>query len=208
MLPRRSKRPHGLTWAARDPVEWRAHDAGGGGALERARADGRETASTKEDFFAGTNKNCRYDHFNMGGGKIDAVMKCTEEGMAQTMTMAGTYSPDTYQMTMAMKSEGGAAAASGMSMKMRVDAKRVAKGRGSRDPVAPAAVAEAGISLADHAQRDLGPIAEERVAQGAPIWGHHAHDVAGLGVHRGDVAAIDPRMTGPNPILTAPGDDC
>ncbi len=89
-----------------------------------------------------------------------------------------------------------------------VDAKRVAKGRGSRDPVAPAVVAEASIALADHPQRDLGPIAEERVAQRAPIGGHHAHDVAGLGVHRGDVAAIDPRMTGPNPILTAPGDDC
>src|SRR5687767_8781301 len=33
----------------------------------------------KEDFFAGKNKNCRYDHFTMGNGKIDAVMKCTGE---------------------------------------------------------------------------------------------------------------------------------
>ena len=30
----------------------------------------------KEDFFAGRNKECRYDHFTMGGGKIDATMRC------------------------------------------------------------------------------------------------------------------------------------
>jgi uncharacterized protein DUF3617 len=117
------------------PPEAKAHMQGVIG-----RADTHESCLTpeeakrpKEDFFAGTNKNCRYEHFNMGNGKIDAVMKCTEEGMGQTMTMAGTYSPDTYQMTMAMKSEGGAAAASGMTMKMRVDAKRVGECDGSED---------------------------------------------------------------------------
>jgi hypothetical protein len=30
----------------------------------------------KEDFFAGKNKECRYEHFTMGGGKIDAAMQC------------------------------------------------------------------------------------------------------------------------------------
>ena len=30
----------------------------------------------KEDFFAGKNNKCRYDHFTMGGGKIDAAMHC------------------------------------------------------------------------------------------------------------------------------------
>ncbi len=77
----------------------------------------------KEDFFAGSNKNCRYDHFNMGGGKIDAVMNCTGEGMTQTMAMQGTYGPDAYQMRMSMKADSGPAG--GMTMKMRVDAKRV-----------------------------------------------------------------------------------
>ena len=79
----------------------------------------------KEDFFAGTNKNCRYERFNMGGGKIDAVMKCTEKGMGQTMTMAGTYGPDDYRLQMSMQSAGMPGPASGMSMKMRVDAKRI-----------------------------------------------------------------------------------
>ena len=38
-----------------------------------------EAKRPKEDFFAGDNKNCRYDHFTMAGGKIDALMKCTDE---------------------------------------------------------------------------------------------------------------------------------
>lgn len=84
-----------------------------------------EAKRPKEGFFAGANKNCRYDHFNMGGGKIDAVMKCTDRGMGQTMAMAGTYGPDNYAMQMSMKAEGGRGPAGGMTMKMRIDAKRV-----------------------------------------------------------------------------------
>jgi hypothetical protein len=79
----------------------------------------------KEDFFAGSNKNCRYEHFTMGGGKIDAVMKCNEKGMGQTMAMAGTYGPDNYQMQMTMQAQGGPGPADGMTMKMRIDAKRI-----------------------------------------------------------------------------------
>lgn len=84
-----------------------------------------EARRPKEDFFAGAKKNCRYDHFNMGGGKIDAVMRCSEQGMGQTMAMQGTYGPDSYQMQMSMQSQGGPKAADGMTMKMRIDAKRV-----------------------------------------------------------------------------------
>ena len=75
----------------------------------------------KEDFFTGENKNCRYDRFTMADGKIDAVMKCTEQGVTHTMTMQGSYSPTTYNMRMSMQGEGEGAA--GMAMKMRVDAK-------------------------------------------------------------------------------------
>jgi hypothetical protein len=84
-----------------------------------------EAKRPKEDFFAGKNKNCRYDHFTMGNGKIDAVMKCTGEGMAQTMAMQGSYSPDAYQMRMSMKADAGVGPPGGMTMTMRVDAKRV-----------------------------------------------------------------------------------
>ena len=92
-----------------------------------------EAKRPKEDFFAGANKNCRYEHFNMGGGKIDAVMKCTEQGMGQTMTMTGTYEPDQYQMKMAIKTEGMPGPTAGMSMKMRVDARRVGECDGTED---------------------------------------------------------------------------
>ena len=84
-----------------------------------------EARRPKEDFFAGENKNCRYDHFDMAGGKIDAVMQCADGGTTHTMTMTGGYTPDTYNMRMAMQAEGGDPAGAAMTMKMRVDAKRV-----------------------------------------------------------------------------------
>lgn len=79
----------------------------------------------KEDFFAGAGKNCRYHHFDMSAGKIDAMMQCSGEGMAQTMTMQGTYGPDDYSMQMSVKADAGEAPQGGMTMKMKVDAKRV-----------------------------------------------------------------------------------
>jgi hypothetical protein len=79
----------------------------------------------KEDFFAGEGKNCRYERFAMGNGKIDAVMKCSSEGMAQTMAMQGTYGPDAYQMRMNMAAQAGSGPPGGMTMTMRVDAKRI-----------------------------------------------------------------------------------
>jgi hypothetical protein len=95
-----------------------------------AKARVTETCVTPEEakqpnpkMFAG-NDQCRYDHFTMGKGKIDAEMHCSQQGVSQTMTMAGTYGPDAYAMRMTSKTEGGPAGES-MSMKMRVEAKRV-----------------------------------------------------------------------------------
>jgi hypothetical protein len=79
----------------------------------------------KEDFFAGKNNQCRYDHFTMGAGKIDALMRCGDKDGSQTMQMAGTYSPERYQMQTSMKARDGDEAGSGMSMRMRVEAQRV-----------------------------------------------------------------------------------
>lgn len=78
----------------------------------------------KEDFFAGQNNNCRYDHFKMGGGKIDAKMRCSNGGMSQVMEMAGTYGPDDYSAHMSAKMEG-MGKAGALTMRMRVTAKRV-----------------------------------------------------------------------------------
>lgn len=77
-------------------------------------------------FFTGNqNKNCRYDHFTMGGGKIDAALRCdqTDTGQTMAMTMTGTYSPESYENRLTMKIEGGHE--NGMTMKMRAKAERV-----------------------------------------------------------------------------------
>ena len=92
-----------------------------------------EAKRPKEDFFAGGNKNCRYDRFTMAGGKIDAVMKCTDERATHTMSMQGSYTQDAYNMRMSMTAEGGEGPESGMTMKMRVDAKRVGECTGKED---------------------------------------------------------------------------
>lgn len=79
----------------------------------------------KEDFFAGKNNECRYDHFTMGGGKIDAEMHCGGKDGVNIMQMAGTYSPDSYQMQTSMKAHAANDAAGAMSMRMRIEAQRI-----------------------------------------------------------------------------------
>lgn len=80
----------------------------------------------KEDFFAGDAKNCRYDHFRMGDGRIEAKMRCTRDGMSQQMEMAGTYSPDSYRMSMTTRAEGPQTEPVGaMTMRMNVESTRV-----------------------------------------------------------------------------------
>jgi hypothetical protein len=76
----------------------------------------------KEDFF-GADKSCRYDHFTMGGGKIDVAMVCHEEETTQTMNMSGSYTPTSYSMDVSSMGSGGHE--NGMTMKMHVDASRV-----------------------------------------------------------------------------------
>ena len=78
----------------------------------------------KEDFFAGNNKDCRYDHFTMGNGKIDAALRCEGKSQgAMTMAIKGTYSPDSYEATMAMEVAGGREG--GMKMRSHSESHRV-----------------------------------------------------------------------------------
>jgi hypothetical protein len=79
----------------------------------------------KEDFFAGKDNECRYEHFTMGGGKIDAAMHCGGKGGGSDMQMAGSYSPDSYHMQTAMKIQSDSGDEGGMSMKMHIDSQRV-----------------------------------------------------------------------------------
>ena len=106
--------------------------------IKSMNAKGRtfETCLTPEqakkptaEMFNGNSDRCRYDHFTMGGGKIDMVMRCTGEGqgsaVSQVMAMTGSYSPDSYHMAMDSKTESGAAGKGPMTMKMHLDANRL-----------------------------------------------------------------------------------
>ena len=101
------------------------------------------TCLTEEDvkqpqgkFFTG-NEQCRYDHFTMSRGKIDAAMRCqSPEGGTQVMTMAGTYSPDSYEMRMEMKGEAAPGAPGAMTMRMRVSSKRTGECKAPADDMA------------------------------------------------------------------------
>jgi hypothetical protein len=84
----------------------------------------------KEDFF-GADKSCRYDHFTMGGGKIDIQMTCKEEGTTLNTNMAGSYTPTSYSIDMSSSGNGGEQ--NGMSMKMHVDSNRVGQCTGKDD---------------------------------------------------------------------------
>ncbi len=83
-----------------------------------------------ERFFTGGGDQCRYEHFRMGDGKIDAKMTCSQGGGSQVMDMTGTYSPDSYQLRMTTNTQFPGGAAEGMTMRMRVDAKRVGECQG------------------------------------------------------------------------------
>lgn len=81
-------------------------------------------------FFGGRdNKACRYDHFRMSGGAVDARMTCQAGGgTSAQIALTGTYTPDSFQMRMVTKSEAGPGQAAGglgsnMTMTATVDAR-------------------------------------------------------------------------------------
>jgi len=75
-----------------------------------------EVKSPKAGMFGG-DKSCRYDHFTMAGGTIDAKMTCDRAGQKQVMTVKGTYSATTYHTEVKTEGAGGKFSAT-------VDAKR------------------------------------------------------------------------------------
>lgn len=87
------------------------------------RADG-------EMFKPESQSGCTYRKFSMGDGKIEADMTCEGDGMAQKMTMAGTYSQQAYAMQI---NADGNVQGQPMSMAMSVNAKRVGECDGNEE---------------------------------------------------------------------------
>jgi len=94
-----------------------------------------EQVKAKRAFFTGQDdKECRYDHFTMAGGKIDAAMHCDTGSGTMNATMSGDYAPDHYHMTMTSDTKAAGNAPYGtMSMTMTIDARRTGECRGDEN---------------------------------------------------------------------------
>lgn len=99
-------------------------------------AAGRTQASCLSDaeakkpagnFFGGdAGKDCRYEHFRMAGGALDAKMICKGRSVGEqaTVVLAGTYGGDAFHLKMRTGASGGGVASDGIAMAATVDAKR------------------------------------------------------------------------------------
>ena len=81
--------------------------------------------------------SCRYARYTMGNGKMNANMRCETNGMVQEMRVAGAYSKDQYSLTIDNKTSAPAGMVAGqpagaMSMKMKVDSRRLGECDGAQ----------------------------------------------------------------------------
>lgn len=82
-----------------------------------------EAKKPAADFFTGSGGNeCRYETFELGGGKLDSKLNCKGAELA----MNGTYSAEDFAMTMTTKTETARVAegAPQMNLTMQVKASR------------------------------------------------------------------------------------
>ena len=85
----------------------------------------------KEDFFAGKNRNCRYYHFTMSGGKIDAALKRPgRRGRKHGDDHHRHLSPRHTKRLMAMDVSGRLRAGRGMKMRSHSESHRVGACKG------------------------------------------------------------------------------
>ncbi|MBV7256177.1 DUF3617 domain-containing protein [Pacificimonas sp. WHA3] len=59
-----------------------------------------------EKMFSESNGQCKYDRFDMSGGKLDAVASCKMQGVRMRMEMTGTHTDTTFQTRMKMTGDG------------------------------------------------------------------------------------------------------
>lgn len=74
-------------------------------------------------FFSGMDQACKYDHFTLAGGTLDAAMTCGAGKMARKMTMHGTFTPESSDIDSTVS--GGEGPMGAMSMHMHIAAKRI-----------------------------------------------------------------------------------
>ena len=77
-----------------------------------------------ESFIGQNNANCRFDHYRVSGGKIDGKARCTQGTVIQDMTMNGTFTADSSDMTIRSASSGGPPGQN-MTVTMNIKSKRL-----------------------------------------------------------------------------------
>ena len=93
-----------------------------------------------ESFIGQNNANCRFDHYRVSGGKIDGKAKCTQGAVNQQMTMNGSFTADSSDMTIRSETRGGPPGQN-VTVTMNIKSKRLGDCRpgATTAPAAPAA---------------------------------------------------------------------
>lgn len=74
----------------------------------------------------GGNGECKYDRFDVSGGKIDAVLQCASASEGKgTITMSGTVSEEGSDVNVAMEQQGGKAPMANAKIAMHLVSKRI-----------------------------------------------------------------------------------
>lgn len=94
-----------------------------------------------ESFIGQNNANCRFDHYRVSDGKIDGKAKCSQGAVNQLMTMNGSFTTDTSDMTIRSETSGGPPGQN-MTVTMNIKSKRLGDCTGA--PQAAPAPAAAG----------------------------------------------------------------
>lgn len=80
----------------------------------------------KVDAFVGQNdSNCTFEKYEVGGGTVSGKARCEQGGMKQVMTMDGSYTPSSSDMTITSEMSGGPGPAGDVKMKMNIKSERV-----------------------------------------------------------------------------------
>ncbi|QIK96729.1 DUF3617 domain-containing protein [Sphingomonas sp. HDW15A] len=77
-----------------------------------------------DSFIGQNNANCRFEHYRVSGGKIDGKAKCTQGAVNQTMTMNGSFTENSSDMTIRSETAGGPPGQN-MTVTMNIKSKRL-----------------------------------------------------------------------------------
>lgn len=89
-----------------------------------------EAKKPAADFFSGGGEDCRYDHFTMANGVLDATMTCKRDGAENVSTIKGSFTGDSFDLAMTSKSTGTGQPMSKYTMAMKMNAHRTGACRG------------------------------------------------------------------------------